>query len=301
VQAGYAIIKGFLWGTDSTDSVNIAAASAHDRIDRLVLRLNRSAGSAAADIQPVIIAGTASTTPVPPSLLSSAQFQDLLIAQWTSKADGSFTAVQDLRQFCGTPVVVFTSTSRPLNPPRPMIGIETNTGALAYWNGSQWSYITPSFGQDTDILTGDQRLPTDGTVQQIATVSFIGDGSTHAMITFSVPAFYRPVNGNDQNAFTFKNAPAAVITCFHSAIVEIRIDGNVVDRRWVSIPGTAGDSVRVSGLDMVFKTSDAGHTTPSAGNHTVNIKAWAVAGNRDIWMVADPSYPIRLHVSPVFE
>src|SRR5690348_4829405 len=63
MAAGAAMVKGKLWSADASVSTAIPAAAGSDRIDRLTLRLSRTAGTAAAFLQPNIITGTPSGTP----------------------------------------------------------------------------------------------------------------------------------------------------------------------------------------------------------------------------------------------
>src|SRR4051794_35866695 len=66
--AGNAVLKGQLWRADASFSTAIPAASAQNRIDRLVLRLTRAASTAPTVVAPVIIQGTPSGSPVLPVL-----------------------------------------------------------------------------------------------------------------------------------------------------------------------------------------------------------------------------------------
>jgi hypothetical protein len=63
---GNIVIKGQLWRCDAPVSTTIPAASAQNRIDRLVLRLTRGAITSPTVVQPFIITGTPSGSRVEP-------------------------------------------------------------------------------------------------------------------------------------------------------------------------------------------------------------------------------------------
>lgn len=101
--AGNCIIKGMLWRCDAPVSTAIPAASASNRIDRLVLRLNRGASSSPTVIQPTIITGTPSGSPAEPPLTQTpAGVWDIPICSWTSVSNGTLVGLLDERQYTGT-------------------------------------------------------------------------------------------------------------------------------------------------------------------------------------------------------
>lgn len=144
LAAGQAVIKGRFWSTDATVATAIPAASSQDRIDRLVLRMDRNAGSEATVIQPVVITGTPGSSPVPPAVSYTATgFYDVKICSWTSKAGGALTGLTDERTFRAAGVPVCTSASRPDNFVTRGLALETDTGKVIYWSGTAWSYLAP--------------------------------------------------------------------------------------------------------------------------------------------------------------
>jgi hypothetical protein len=101
VASGNIIVRGQLWRCDAPVSTPIPAASAQNRIDRLVLRLNRGASTSPTVVQPVVITGTPSGTPVEPPLVQTpAGLYDVPICSWTSTSAGAITSLVDERQFC---------------------------------------------------------------------------------------------------------------------------------------------------------------------------------------------------------
>ncbi len=98
IADGVACVKGQLWRCDAPVSTPIPAASAQNRIDRLVLRLTRGATTSATVVQPVVITGTPSGSPVlPPIVQTTAGIWDLPISHWTSTSAGGLSGLIDDR------------------------------------------------------------------------------------------------------------------------------------------------------------------------------------------------------------
>lgn len=98
MAAGNVAIRGQLWRCDASVSVPIPAPSASNRIDRLVLRLTRTAGTSSTVIQPFVITGTPSGTPtLPPLVKTPTGIWDFPICFWTSQSNGSLSAYSDNR------------------------------------------------------------------------------------------------------------------------------------------------------------------------------------------------------------
>jgi hypothetical protein len=100
IGPGNVIIKGELWSCSSAVSTPIPGPSSQNRIDMLVMQLNRGATTAATVIQPVVLTGTPSGSPAPPAITQTPTglFQ-IPICQWTSTSAGALTGLTDIRQF----------------------------------------------------------------------------------------------------------------------------------------------------------------------------------------------------------
>jgi hypothetical protein len=144
MAAGSCLVKGKIWSCDASVSTAIPAASGQDRIDRLTMRLLRTAGNATAFLQPNIIQGTPSGTPVIPNLTQTTTgIWDLPICHWTSRSTGGLVTLVDERFDCGTDMQSGLAGNMPLWHVRPRLYYQTDTGVLMVWNGSSWVPVAP--------------------------------------------------------------------------------------------------------------------------------------------------------------
>jgi hypothetical protein len=123
IADGIAVIKGQLWRCDAPVSTAIPAASAQNRIDRLVLRLTRGATTSPTVVAPTIITGTPSGSPViPPITQTPAGIWDIPVSHWTSTSAGGLTGLIDDRRM----------TNDVWHDMRPLINsfVGTNSGYL---------------------------------------------------------------------------------------------------------------------------------------------------------------------------
>lgn len=96
---GNASIRGYLWRCDAPVSTSIPAASAQNRIDRLVLRLTRGAITSPTVITPTVIVGTPSGSPViPPIVQTTTGIYDIPVSHWTSTSAGALSGLIDDRR-----------------------------------------------------------------------------------------------------------------------------------------------------------------------------------------------------------
>jgi hypothetical protein len=148
VSAGAAYLRGFYKPVTAPTATPVPAASLQDRVDRLVMRLDRGAATAADYIKPVVLPGTAGVA-TPPALtwqLTTTGVWDLPIGRWTSTAAGALTNLVDERYFLGGS---FTSASRtagvlPAYPPR--VELEKDTGKIFRSDGNAWTQVLEDTG-----------------------------------------------------------------------------------------------------------------------------------------------------------
>ncbi|WP_433329945.1 hypothetical protein [Spirillospora sp. CA-294931] len=147
MASGAAEIRGFHVDGPTPTATPIPDPSAQNRVDRLVLRLDRAAATAAGWITPVVIPGTPhATNPQPPPLIQGdiGTF-DLPISRWTSTAAGSLANLVDERILKMGPPLVFFSWARPPAAIR-RIGTEIDTGRTLRADGTAWVPITDDTG-----------------------------------------------------------------------------------------------------------------------------------------------------------
>lgn len=166
VGTGSALVQGFgclITGSAESVTVTVNSNATQDRLDRIVLRLNRTANTLA----PFHIAGTPSATPQLPALTRTSTIYDMPLASYTRpRNSGAITGLADGRDFLGDPAPM-TSTNRHSNPHRGMLGYETDTGRQVRWTGSAWevvfdpaaAFLTDSGWLDLN-LTGSGRVAT---------------------------------------------------------------------------------------------------------------------------------------------
>ncbi len=180
------VIEGRLWATDANVSTAIPAASASNRIDRLVLRLNRAAGSAATVVQPVVLTGTPGSGLPPAVSYSLGGTYDVKVASWTSQSNGTLSGLTDERSFCSAGLPVCTSATRPDYFENIGLAFESDTSRIIYWNGTAW----------TAYNAGRQTLPASGpltvsasmqTVPGLSASLAVGTYHVHGQLLLSVP------------------------------------------------------------------------------------------------------------------
>jgi hypothetical protein len=143
---GAAFVRGFYIANPTTTyTVTVPAHSVGDRVDRLVLRLDRTASTAANWLKPFISEGTSGSLTPPALLASETASWDLPLCRWTTKADGTLSGLVDERYMAGGRFLTFKSTARPpFSPPRQ--GLETDTGKPLYSDGTAWRYYDSDTG-----------------------------------------------------------------------------------------------------------------------------------------------------------
>lgn len=91
VESGFAIVKGFYLYNDSNKTIAITRDSSYKRIDRIVLRLNKSTKKVSIELKQ----GTASSKPVSPSLQRDNLVYELSLCQLNVPTSGNITIVDE--------------------------------------------------------------------------------------------------------------------------------------------------------------------------------------------------------------
>lgn len=200
---GKAIVRAFLKPISASTPTAIPAPDAQDRIDRLVLRLDRSAATGPAFVQPVVITGTPSASPVTPGLTrTDTGIWDLPMAHWTSAASGALSGLADERVFLAGPVLIGTSKHSPVLT-RPGLLVETDTGKLrmstragvwdttVYQPPDTWHTVSLKHG-----WSGKLRVSYADPYRRmvhIASAGNLGPGNhNNGVVIGTIPSGYRP-------------------------------------------------------------------------------------------------------------
>lgn len=142
LSAGSAYVRAYIAKAAAPNATPIPAASAKDRIDRLVLRLDRTASTKTTWVQPVVISGVPAAAPVAPALQATPDAQwDLPLARWTSSAAGALTGLVDERPMLAGPLL--SLSANPAAPPgggSPRLAIQSGR-LIASMSGTAWDTI----------------------------------------------------------------------------------------------------------------------------------------------------------------
>lgn len=166
IADGIAVIKGQLWRCDAPVSTPVPAASAQNRIDRLVLRYTRGAASSPTVVAPTIITGTPSGSPVlPPIVQTPTGIWDLPVCHWTSTSAGAISTLIDDRRL----------TNDQWHDMRPL--------SAANWAGTVAGMTPPQYRFSNDL----KYVEVAGSVQTNNVA-----GNMNAVTFFTFPPAYRP-------------------------------------------------------------------------------------------------------------
>jgi hypothetical protein len=252
IGTGAAIIQAYCKPISAPTSTPIPAPSTQNRIDRLVLRLDRSQTLPANWIVPTVITGAPGASPQEPPLQQTPTgLFDLPIFSWTSTSAGALVNPVPEQYFIAR-VLSGLSTARP-SMSGPGILLESDTGAVAMWNGSGWQYIigAPDTWHGLNLNNGfsgnvageNQPSYTLVTISGIARgVAFYGvmDTPSNAegkQIAPALPAAYQPSAGNAR-------WPVSDLSNENQAChLVLNGLGQIIFRG----PGAAGDQIDISG------------------------------------------------------
>jgi hypothetical protein len=141
-------VRGFNWysGTSDTTLSISSNTSGSTRIDRVVLRLDRSTW----DVRAVVRTGTPGAgAPALQQDTGTTGLYEIPLAQVTVINNATSVTVAREELYVGHRIRPCTSTTRPLSPRRGEIGYETDTGKWIGWNGTSWVVLRYDTGQLT--------------------------------------------------------------------------------------------------------------------------------------------------------
>ncbi|NUP19883.1 MAG: hypothetical protein HOZ81_28145 [Streptomyces sp.] len=138
----FANVRGFAWysGSSSVTLAITANSSGSTRIDRVVLRLDRSTWT----VRAVVKTGTPGSGA--PGLTQDAAVYEVPLARVTLLSGAGTVTVTREELYIGARVRPCTSTTRNPTPMPGEMAFETNTGRLRLWTGSAWVGVMDDSG-----------------------------------------------------------------------------------------------------------------------------------------------------------
>lgn len=163
VRSGFAVVRGFGFNSDATETLAISASSSNPRIDLVILELNTSSNN----ITLKVVTGSPSATPVAPSLTQGdTGLYQMEIGRVSIPALATTIAagnVSDTRPCLPVGVGVWTTAQRPSAPVQGQMGWNTSTTLFEVYTGSAWQEVVPQNIPATRITSGTLdagRIPT---------------------------------------------------------------------------------------------------------------------------------------------
>lgn len=146
VRSGiYASVRGHAW-TSGTSTVNLpvtANSSGSTRVDRVVLRLDRSVWTVRAVVKPGTPGGGA---PALTQNTGDTGVYEIPLATVTLVSGASTVTVARGELYVGVRIRPCTSSSRNPNPVPGEMCFETNTGRVRVWTGDSWAGLFDDSG-----------------------------------------------------------------------------------------------------------------------------------------------------------
>lgn len=143
VRSGSAVLRGYMfYSTDNPATVAVSAASAGNRVDRVVLELNLSAPLIPDRITLKVLAGTSGSSTPPALTQTDTGIYQISLATVNVDASVSSIAagkVSSTRTWLDQSVGQWASNAlRPATPDKYKLGFNESIGGYEYWNGTAW-------------------------------------------------------------------------------------------------------------------------------------------------------------------
>jgi hypothetical protein len=223
----HASVRGHAW-TSGTTTVNLAIAanvSGLTRIDRVVLRLDRSDWT----VRAVVKEGTpGSGVPTLSQQTGDTGVYEIALAEVTILSGAGSVTVVRKELYIGSRVRPATSTTRNPIPAPGELAFETNTGIMRLWTGSSWSILSSSSG----IVSASSPLSAwsivvepvlelrNGSVHlrlgQFKRTAGALDGATDSRLPVLIPSAYRHPTRNQYVTAYITGAKIGRITVYSS-------------------------------------------------------------------------------------
>lgn len=155
VQAGRAFARGFMLSSTADEPLPIAAPSAAQRVDRIVVRVDPAANDVTLEVKP----GTSGSTAPPALTQTDTGVFEFPLARVTVPAGASaITAgnIVDERPRVSARLGLWTTATRPSPVSPPALGFNFTTNGFEYNLGAGWKDLAPSWS----TLTGKPTTST---------------------------------------------------------------------------------------------------------------------------------------------
>lgn len=141
IQAGAALLRGFMVESDAVENVALSGPSASTRYDRIVARLNPTANTITFEV----LEGTPGAGVAPAVASSLTDVYEISLATVQVATSGTLT-VTDARRFVGMRVVPHTNATIPAATAvrKGQLVFNVDTGAFVYSNGTAWLPLRPT-------------------------------------------------------------------------------------------------------------------------------------------------------------
>ncbi|MFJ9979707.1 hypothetical protein [Streptomyces cyaneofuscatus] len=209
----YASVRGHAW-TSGTTTVNLPVTpntSGQRRVDRVVLRLDRSAWTVRAVVKDGTPGGSA---PALTQNTGDTGLYEVSLATVSVPAGATSVTVDRNELYVGVRIRPCTSTTRNPNPAAGEMCFETDTKRVRVWTGSSWTGLFDDSGQVVVNATATGwRVISDSVLQRrngavhlrIGAFQRSGGtlaGSTDSRLPITIPAAYQHPN-RDQYALAY--------------------------------------------------------------------------------------------------
>ncbi|MGW1258449.1 tail fiber domain-containing protein [Streptomyces sp. NPDC002513] len=141
VQPGFAILRGHAFFSTAVETLNIDAADSAERRDRVVLRLDPTANSINLAVLKGVAGGDAINVTQTDTDIYELSLALIRVSPGTTNIAAD--AVIEARRYSGSRVGTWTTNTRPTTPRVAQLGLNRNTKAWEYWDGSSWADLAP--------------------------------------------------------------------------------------------------------------------------------------------------------------
>ena len=288
VNAGSAFIEGYEYrNTEALNLTHDAADTTNNRIDRVVVRLDRSP-QAEVPIRVLIRKGNPSSTPVPPVLIRDLYIYEISLAKVLIEAGKSFietsqiTDERDDIRVCGPAVgngQLLEDNSR-----TPDSRIEEFPFGVSIMRVHDWGNWPTRYGilmtVRSTFHTAYQIYKNTGSPTSVMLVRHTSLG------VFNLWEFIIPEEGNNSNGY-YRKGPGRTLECWHRLTARYSGNNQYLSAQWDFPTPFANNTIFINGNRLVgsnitpYNTEILGVTVGSFGPSGAELRVYRVAGSNN--------------------